>query len=238
MLDGLERRDRRPELMDRPDLPTPALHGALDGLRRVNRVTGTGRAFRRELAAAAARKPGRRLAVADLGCGGGDVLIDLIAWAGRAGIDAAGTGLDASPRALAYAQARAAGAGLGARLDFRQCDVAAGALPETYDVVISTLFLHHLDAAPAARCLAAAAAAARDRVLILDLRRGRLSYLFAAGGVRALACNRVCRSDAGTSVRAAFTRAEVLELAAHAGLDGAQIRANAPFRFLLRWVRA
>lgn len=237
MLDGLKLRDRRPELMDRPDLPAPAFDGALDGLRRVNRVTRTDRAFRGDLAAAAARSPARRLHIADLGCGGGDVLIDLIAWARRADIDATGTGLDASPRAVAYAQARASCAGLGARLDFRECDVADGPLPGPYDVVISTLFLHHLELAPAARCLAAAAAAARDRVLILDLRRGRLSYLFAAGGVHALACNRVCRADAGTSVRAAFTEAEAAALAARAGLDKAQTRSIAPFRFLLRWVR-
>ena len=78
--------------------------------------------------------------VLDVGCGTGT----LAAAAARAARDVRVTGLDADPAILARARARARETGLDIRLD----EGWSTELPypdESFDVVLSTLFFHHLE---------------------------------------------------------------------------------------------
>ena len=80
-------------------------------------------------------------------------------------------------------------------------------------MIMSTLFPHHLDEDDAIAFLREVAAKARDRLLIQDILRSRLSYWFARAGTRLLLLNDICRLDGRTSVEGAFTREEASELA-------------------------
>src|SRR5262249_41787173 len=111
------------------------------------------------------------------------------------------------------------------------------ALPDGHDVMMSTLFLHHLDEDAAASFLKEAASKARDRMVIQDLLRSPLSYWFARLGTGFLLLSDICRRDGRTSVEGAFTREEALDLARKAGLEQAEIVPRFPFRYLIRWVR-
>ena len=104
-------------------------------------------------------------------------------------------------------------------------------------MIMSTLFLHHLDEDDAVAFLREAAAKARDRLVIQDILRSRLSYWFARVGTRLLLLNDICRLDGRSSVEGAFTRDEAKALAKAAGLEGAEIVPRFPFRYLIRWVR-
>jgi len=79
--------------------------------------------------------------------------------------------------------------------------------------------------------------AARHLVVVSDLRRTRLGYLFAWVGCRLLSRSRVFHVDGTRSVEAAFTMDEARRLAERAGLAGARIVARWPQRFLLTWRR-
>ena len=98
-----------------------------------------------------------------------------------------------------------------------------------------SLFLHHLDEAEAVDLLRRMAAAARQLVLINDLRRSTAGLLLAYLGTRLLSTSPVVHTDGPLSVAAAFTLAEVRKLAAQAGLKGATVAGRWPFRFLLKW---
>ena len=91
-------------------------------------------------------------------------------------------------------------------------------MPEGYDLLMSTLFLHHLDEDAAISFLRDAAAKCRDRIVIQDLVRSTMSYWFARLGTNVLLLSDICRLDGRTSVEGAFTRREALELAREAGL--------------------
>ena len=104
-------------------------------------------------------------------------------------------------------------------------------------MIMSTLFLHHLDEDDAIAFLREGAARTRDRLLIQDILRSRLSYWFARAGTRLLLLNDICRLDGRSSVEGAFTREEARELAKKAGLADAEIVPRFPFRYLIRWVR-
>lgn len=231
----LSQRHRQPEIMDAADLPASRFVDTLKGLQRVNAVTRSSRIMWPDLKATAMRHPDRPIRVLDVACGGGDVLLALWRAAERAGIKVELEGCDASPEAVRYSREMAEAEG--APIGFFQHDVTLGSLPGGYDMIMSTLFLHHLDEGDAVAFLRDAAAKARDRVVIQDLVRSRVSYWFTRAGTSLLLLNDICRLDGRTSVEGAFTRAEAEELARQAGLQNAEIVPRLPFRYLIRWIR-
>ena len=234
-LPDLTRRVRHPEIMDGPGLD-PAEHAAaLRGLGRINAFSRSGRALWPTIAGLARERPGSPLRVLDVATGGGDVPATLAHMAAREGLDVRIEGCDVSPGAVAFARERARARGIDVR--FFPWDALNGALPEGYDVITSTLFLHHLDDPAAVDLLRRMGAAAGRAVLVDDLVRGRRGFALAWAGCRLLSGSRVVHHDGPVSVAAAFTPAEAIDLARRAGLDGATVTRHWPERFLLAWRR-
>lgn len=248
-------RRRMPERMDDPALP-PAVHrAALNGLARINRFSRTAAALWRALRdqAADAARAGGALRVLDVASGGADVSLDLWRRSNAAGMPMELTACDVSATALAVAQVRAAA--MGAALRCVQLDLlsapaerelraaASGFVPAPghaeppFDVVLCTLFLHHLAAPQAIALLRLMGRLAARCVLVSDLRRSRIGVALAWAGTRLLSRSAVVRYDGVVSARAAFSMAELRKLAQAAGLAGARVRAAWPQRLLLRWDR-
>lgn len=226
---GLARRARLPELMDDPALGEQEHVDALRGLARINLLSGSApaiwRGIRRRLPEA------RRLSLLDVACGSADVTVALAVRARRSGVELDLTGCDISPVAAKAASARAKQAGLEAR--FVQTDALAGELPGTFDVVLTSLFLHHLSRDESVTLLRIMASAARDLVVVDDLVRGAAGYLLAATAPQLLTRSPVVHVDARLSVRAAFKPEEARALAATAALVDIEMRRHWPARFLL-----
>lgn len=229
-------RRREPELMDAPDLDRGLHLGALDALARVNRVSRTAaRAWTEvERLWVEGRRPVR---VLDVACGGGDVLIELARRARARAVEVDLLGYDTSAVALERAAARARDAVDPTPVRFERRDVLAAPLPAGQDLVLCSLFLHHLSRADVVTLLRSMADAARV-LLVQDLRRTRLGYALAWLGLHTLTRSAVARRDGLVSVRSAFTLEEADDLAREAGLAGAVLRPCWPQRFALRWSRA
>ncbi len=228
-------RRRRPELMDQPGLDAREHARALAGLRRINRVSRSALIYWPEIRRLANDKPSSSLRVLDLACGGGDVPIALALRARRSHLDLHIEGCDKSFEATQIARKQAAQHGAPVR--FFTLDALVDEIPSGYDVVMSSLFLHHLDEHDAARLLERMARAAHKGILINDLVRGPLEYVLAWLGCRVLTRSPIVRHDGPVSVRAAFTVPEVGELARQAGLDNIELTRHWPGRFLLSWSR-
>jgi len=221
--------------MDQPGLD-PRLHAqALRGLRRVNLLSGTAGCLWRRIRPLAIESRPTPLRVLDVACGGGDTAIALAQKAQREKLPVEVTGCDCSETALTLARRSAEVARL--PVTFFQADVLSEPLPEGFDVVCCSLFLHHLEEAQAIELLRAMHQAAGRMLLVSDLKRSRLGYLLAWGGIRVLSRSRICHVDGPLSVQGAFTVAEAQELARLAGLQGTQIENQWPQRFLLSWNR-
>jgi 2-polyprenyl-3-methyl-5-hydroxy-6-metoxy-1,4-benzoquinol methylase len=226
----------RPELMDQPDLDVRRHVEALDALGRANAVSLTASAIWPAIRAAARSSPRRPTHVLDVACGGGHVLCRLARKARHEGIAVDWLGWDRSPVAIEYARTLARRTNVqGAR--FEQADVMHDPMPAGVDVVICTLFLHHLREREALALLQSMQAAARRLVVVSDLRRGPLGRAFTWVACHTLSTSTVFRTDGMRSIAAAFTTAEARALADRAGLAGAQVRQVWPQRWLLIWDR-
>ena len=232
-MSSLAVRNRRTELMDRPDIEPGRFIGSLAGLRRVNLITGSVRIVWPAIAQFAARVPHRPVRVLDIACGAGDMLVRLDGLAKRSGTQLELAGCDIKPLAVDYAREYAAHSGVTA--SFFALDAVREPLPTEFDVIVSSLFLHHLDEDAAVSFLKRAAIATRCLLLIQDLVRSRAGYLLAAAGIPLLLCNDVCRRDGPASVEGAFSIAEAREMAKQAGLEHVRVEPRFPFRFLMRW---
>jgi 2-polyprenyl-3-methyl-5-hydroxy-6-metoxy-1,4-benzoquinol methylase len=173
--------------------------------------------------------------VLDVASGGGDVLLALHRLARRGGLDMRLAGCDVQPRAVEHARRRAEQAG--ADVQFFLLDALRQPLPGGYDVIMCSLFLHHLDEDEAVHLLGAMKSAAGRMVLVNDLERGMFAYAGIWLATRILTRSDVVAVDGPLSVRAAWRPDEALELAGRAGLDGATVRRRFPCRWVLTWER-
>jgi 2-polyprenyl-3-methyl-5-hydroxy-6-metoxy-1,4-benzoquinol methylase len=232
---SLSKRDCQPELMDDPALPEADHQAALLGLRRVNRLSrSVAIVWPAIRALAVGRSDDNPLKVMDIACGGGDVTRAVARQAMRKKVPIVIDGCDINPFAVTYS--RQGNAGLeNIPVRFFQRDVVRQELPQGYDVLMCSLFLHHLSEDNARRLLSKMAAAASRLVLIDDLRRTRFGYALAYVGCRLLTRSPIVHHDGPLSVRAAFTSAEIQKLALSAGLQRATITHHWPQRFLLSW---
>lgn len=231
LMPTLRRRDRQPELMDDPALDPTEHRRALSGLARINRWSGSAsllwppvREFARHL-----NRPFRLL---DVATGSGDVPLALAELARRDAVSLDITGYDVSPVAIDEGRARATAAGVDAT--FRVADVLNDPLPEGFDVITCSLFLHHLDEADVVKLLRSMAAVG-SLVVVSDLVRSWFNLMQVWVAARLFSRSKVVHADGPLSIRGAFTVLELRRLAEQAGLTGADVHAKFPCRMLLTW---
>jgi len=220
--------------MDDPELDGDAHHSALRALSRVHRISRCGARFRDFLTRTLPEST-EPVRVLDLACGGGDLSLDIARWARRTGTPVAVTGVDLSARALGFAGERAEAEGLS--IEWVEADVLTDLPTGPFDLIVSSLFLHHL-AEEEVVALLRTAAERTKHLVVEDLRRSPLGFALAWAGLRLLSRAHVTHVDGPRSVRAAWRREEFHQLAARAGLEGARIRRAWPERLVLTWSRS
>ena len=231
-------RERRhlPELMDDPGLDRGEHERALLGLRRINRFSRSTAALWKPIAKACRERRGKTLRVLDIACGGGDLALGIARKAKTHGLPIEIHGADLSEQAvkIAFDNARKQSTDV----DFFVLDAVNDEIPRDYDILTSTLFLHHLDERDALKLIQGMAASTRQTILINDLIRSRGGYALAWAGCRLLSRSKVVHHDGPVSVAGAFRLDEIRRMMETAGLAGATIRRHWPERFLLEWSRS
>lgn len=107
--------------------------------------------------------------------------------------------------------------------------------PESFDVVICNLFLHHFSGAAAVELLRALLELASEAVLVNDLERNWIPYA-TVGYLPFIVRSPITRSDGRASVRQAYTRKELQELAAASGAAHFEVMKLPFFRLgLMLW---
>ena len=227
----LRRRDE-PERLDEPGHDRAVLAGALEDLSRVNRWLGGTRLTLRALEPlAAGLAVGDEISVLDVGSGASDIPRAIVGWALRRGLRPRVLATDVSVDILALAK----GCDDDDGVEFAVADARRLPFPgASFDVATCSLLLHHLDPDGAVAVLRELRRVSRRGIVVNDLVRGWFGYAGAWAVSRVFTSNPLTRHDAPVSVRRAYTRAELADLAALAGLGPVEFIGCLGYRVAMR----
>jgi len=212
----VERSTDAVELLDGPLDDPSALTGNLRDLRRVNRWLGGASLTAPAIEALAAHRP--ELTLLDVGTGGADIPVDLLARAARRSRRWSIVAIDSRPEVLAAAAVAAPEVAATPGLELHLGDGLALPYPDrSFDVVHASMVLHHLTVDEAVRLIREMARVARLGVVVNDLERSRLGWIGAWLMAHLLTGNRYTRHDAPLSVRRSYRAVEMAALLRDAG---------------------
>ena len=233
------RRSTADELMDTEPVSLAEFTACLVDLARVNRMTlayhPTLRFFDR--LAERSLPVGRPLEVVDVGSGYGDMLRAIDGWAARRGVGVSLTGVDVNPWSR---QAAMAATEPGRPIRWVTADAFSYEPEAGIDVVVSSLFTHHLTDALVVRFLRWMEAVARRGWFINDLHRHPVPYHFFRRFARIARLHRFVQHDGPVSVARAFVWSDWDRFLAEAGIDRdrVDVRWRVPFRLTVQRIKA
>ena len=228
------RRASTPELMDGDDIDFETFRGCLADLAKVNRLTLAYRptlAFLERLHREGLWPTDRPLAVLDVGSGYGDMLRVVARWARRRNLDVRLTGLDRNPWSERAAERVLGSEGI-AWITEDLFDHQGGA-----DVVLSSLFTHHLDDASLIRFVEWQETNARIGWFVNDLLRHPFSYYGFGLLAQLMRWHPFVRHDGPVSIARAFREKDWRYVLSMAGARRAEIEPWFPFRLCVSRVR-
>ncbi len=211
-----------PEWMDEP-CSYEDFRQCLIDLRQVNRLTLSYRPTLAFLDALVAARPGQPLRIVDVGSGGGDMLRCVERWAKQRGIEVVLTGIDLNPHA-----ARAAREFTATTSAITWITGNAFAYEEPVDVVLSSLFTHHLEAPEIVQFLEWSEAVAQRGWFVNDLCREAVPYKLFGWLAKAMRWHRFVQHDGPVSFRRSFREADWERMVREAGIAVADVQ-------LVRW---
>jgi hypothetical protein len=233
----LSRRSQASELMDTEVVPFEEFRQCLRHLETVNRWTFAYRPTFAWLDRLVTRIGDQHpLTILDVGFGHGDMLRRIAAWAERRELPVKLRGIDLNPwSARAAMQATPPES----PIRYETGNVFDLADDRPVDIVLSSLFTHHLTDEELIRFLRWMTARARIGWFINDLHRHALPHHFIRSVMGLVPANRMVRHDAPVSVARAFTREDWNCLQVRAGLDPAQVSVEwfFPFRYGVGFMR-
>jgi 2-polyprenyl-3-methyl-5-hydroxy-6-metoxy-1,4-benzoquinol methylase len=225
-------RKRTPEIMDDPGLDESLHFDALTGLGRLNMASAAHLHVTRCLTTCHRNSGTKPVRILDIATGGADIPFAISRFAKSSAIPIEIEACDISETALRFAEKRAKQEGL--PIKFFKLDALNESLSQNYDLVMTSLFTHHLDPPDVVRLLSKMRGAARQAVLVDDLERSSLNLAMVTFASRLLARSPIVHHDGPASVRAAYTFDELLELAQEAGLKNAKIQRHFPCRLFVQ----
>jgi len=164
--------------------------------------------------------------IADLGCGGGDIMILVAKWARKKGYSVTLKGYDANPNIIAYAERNCAEY---PEISFYTEDIfSEGFKANRYDIVICTLFTHHFKNEQLISIFNQFKTQAKTGVVINDLHRHWFAYHSIKLLTQVFSKSPMVQYDAPLSVRRAFRKNELEKI-----MKSAQISS-----FSLKWMWA
>jgi len=174
---------------------------------------------------------GEEVSIADMGCGGGDMLKLIANWAKKNNIKVKLTGIDANPNIIDYARKNTRDYD---NIEYKTDNVFNHQNEQPiYDVIVSTLFLHHFDEHESATLLANWNKNSRYGVLINDLHRHPLAYHSIKILTRIFSNSYMVKNDGPISVLRAFTKKDFNEILFKAGITDYSLNWNWAFRWKL-----
>ncbi|GAB4232708.1 MAG: class I SAM-dependent methyltransferase [Ekhidna sp.] len=226
----LEVRSEEQEIMDDLTISGPVVAQTLRELNTINRWLGGNQisvgAYKR-----LASKNEQKISVADLGCGGGDLMKEMARWSRKKGVNAQFTGFDANPHIVAYARENTSDF---SEIAYEAEDILSSKFrARSFDLIHCCLFLHHFTEAQLVRLFRQFKEQTRIGVIVNDLHRHPLAYWSIGLLTWIFSKSEMVRNDASVSVARGFKRKELEGMLKEAGIENYQLKWKWAFRWEL-----
>ena len=224
------KRSYSPEIMDDFSIQDERIDSALDELKNANRFLGGISTTREGLKLLlkwhpenGIRQPGGEISILDIGSGASDNLLSLKNEFPLIRI----TAIDLNKRACKYLKSSSG-------LDVVCADTLTIPVKAKYfDMVHSSLFLHHFTGEEIGQILKALIGISRKGIIINDLRRSVL----ALAGIKIVAAlfskSEMFKNDGPLSVKRGFVKKELIEIMNLAGINNFTLKRKWAFRWML-----
>ncbi len=223
----LKIRSQEREIIDDLNVSGPVVDQTLRELGMINRLLGGN-----QISVSAFKKiveKEEKLTLADVGCGGGDIIISMSKWAGNHKLAVSFVGIDANPNIIKYAKQRTAGC---SNITFQTLNIFSDEFKYmTFDIIHCCLFIHHFTNQELAGLFRQFRSQARIGVIINDLHRHPMAYWSIKWLTTLFSKSEMVRNDAAISVARGFRKSEL-----EAILEQAEIvKYSLVWKWAFRW---
>lgn len=227
----LSQRSETIEIMDDLNCSGPVVDQALRELEFINKWLGGNAVTLSGLNKVLSNCSQRQLKIADLGCGGGDMLMLISDHLKNKGFKARLTGIDANPNIIAYAEKNTIAY---PEINFKSTDILSAEFrKESFDIVFATLFFHHFTSNELIELFKHLNNTTRCGIVINDLHRHSLAYYSIKFLTKIFSKSTMVVNDAPLSVHRGFTREELEEILKGAGISSYSLKWKWAFRWQL-----
>lgn len=228
-----KKRSEEVELMDDLQLSNDDLRRNLDELETINYWLGGHQVVLNALEKLLPelQKLNRPVTLADVGCGGGDMLREIAKWARIKNLEITLTGVDANNFMLHYAAPKLEKY---PEISLAQHDIISEEFKaQQFDILTCSLFCHHFSDEALTAMLKQLQQQANVAVIINDLHRHPLAYYSIKLLTKLFSKSYLVKNDAPLSVLRAFHKPELEKILAKAGLKNYNLRWFWAFRWQL-----
>jgi 2-polyprenyl-3-methyl-5-hydroxy-6-metoxy-1,4-benzoquinol methylase len=169
------------------------------------------------------------ISVADLGCGGGDILRLIRKLGNKKGLSLALNGIDANSNITAFAERQTPAS---CEISYQAIDIFSDNFRQMkFDVMIGTLFFHHFSSEQLVEFFAKAKQQVSIGIIINDIHRHWFAYYSIKWLTQLFSKSSMVKFDAPLSVLRAFRKQELKEIIERAGISNYSIRWMWAFRW-------
>jgi 2-polyprenyl-3-methyl-5-hydroxy-6-metoxy-1,4-benzoquinol methylase len=222
-------RSYQKELIDDLNCDGDELRQTLRELKTINKLLGGNHVTTDGIDRLLKESATQKISIADVGCGGGDMIRVMYDWSQKKKINASFIGVDANPNTIAMAADNLREL---PNVRFEAADVFDPTFQQQQvDIVTCTLFTHHFTDEELIRMFRSFKHKAKIGMVINDLHRHPLAFHSIKILTRLFSKSRLVINDAPLSVRRGFRKKELEEILLEAGWENYRISWHWAFRW-------
>ena len=225
----LEKRSSELEIMDNLNVSGEVVGQTLRELNTINKTLGGN-----QISVSAFKKLAKNrdeIVLADLGCGGGDIMVEMTKYAKKSGVKASFIGIDANPHIIEYAEENTKEH---PEITYKSINIFSDEFQQmNFDIIHCCLFLHHFSNEELIELFKNFKRQARVGMIVNDLHRHPMAYWSIKTLTSLFSKSEMVRNDASVSVARGFKKNEILEILEKAEIEKYELTWKWAFRWRL-----
>ncbi len=230
----LKYRSNEQELMDDLESSGPVIHQTLRELDTINRFLGGNHLSIQGLKHIVRDHHDMEITVADLGCGGGEMMKLMAKWARKNRFQMNFIGIDANESIIEYARKNCRDF---PEISFKALNIFSEEFQRIkFDIIHSSLFTHHFTDSELVSLFSRFKQQARLGIIVNDLHRHWFAYYAIKIITYLFSKSKMVRNDAAISVARSFKKSELHRILTSAGIESFSLNWKWAFRWKMVYV--